>query len=321
MKKMRKNKKSGHASGSLQSENDLMATAVEALRAGQLVGLPTETVYGLAADACNDMAIARVFAAKDRPTFNPLIVHVADPAMAADLIDMTPAGNVLARAFWPGPLTLVGRCKPGTGIADLVTAGLDTLAVRVPNHPLALNLLRAFGGPLAAPSANRSGAPSPTTADHVRADLGDAVAVVLDGGACTAGLESTVVDLTTDPVTILRLGAISRDQIAALVPLAEGLGAAARSPGRLARHYAPAKPVRLKVTVPAVDEAYLAFGAESPFSLSPAGDLVEAASRLYAQLRAADASDYPRIAVAPIPAAGLGEAINDRLNRAAGAVG
>jgi L-threonylcarbamoyladenylate synthase len=299
----------------------MMDAAVAAVRAGQCIGLPTETVYGLAVDATNGPAVARLYALKGRPSFNPLIVHVADADTASQLIEMSPAALALADAFWPGPLTLVGVRRPRAGIADLVTAGLETLAVRVPAHPMAQAFLRAFGGPVAAPSANRSGTPSPTTAAHVVADFGTDGPVVLDGGPCAAGLESTVVDVTTEPAVILRLGALPRDAIAAVVRLADGTGAAARSPGRLARHYAPAKPLRLNVTAPDHDEAYLSFGTPSPYSLSGGGDLIEAAANLYAQLRAADASAYPRIAVAPIPQTGLGEALNDRLVRAAGMVG
>ncbi len=292
-----------------------------ALAAGQLVGMPTETVYGLAADATQPAAVARVFAAKGRPQFNPLIVHVADLAQAETVAVFDDLSRQLALAFWPGPLTLVLPRAPSCPVADLASGGLETVAVRVPAHPLAQALLRAFGRPLVAPSANRSGTPSPTTAAHVRADLGADVALVLDGGACAHGLESTVVWCLGGVIEILRPGHVGPDDLGVYGPVRDGLGDGRHSPGRLLRHYAPAKPLRLEVLTPHEDEAYLSFGAPSPFALSATGDITEAATRLFAQLRAADASPYPRIAVAPIPGGGLGDAINDRLRRAAGAVG
>ena len=289
--------------------------------------MPTETVYGLAGDAGDPMAVARIFAAKGRPRFNPLIAHVADLAGAEAVGVLDHRARVLAEAFWPGPLTLVAPCRPDGGVCDLARAGLDSVAVRVPAHPVALALLRAFGGPLVAPSANRSGRPSPTTLADAQAETGAAVAAALDGGPCRVGVESTVISLLDGLPRLLRPGAVIRAQIEALIgPLAEAAAAdAARSPGRLARHYAPAAPVRLEATAPRPGEAWLAFGpaARGPeiLNLSPSGDLAEAAANLFSFLRAAAALGPAAIAVAPIPESGLGEAINDRLRRAAGHVG
>lgn len=230
----------------------------------------------------------------------------------------------LARAFWPGPLTIVAPVADAAAVCDLARAGLDTVAVRVPGHPVARALLEAFGGPVVAPSANRSGRPSPTTFDDAVEETGPSAAAALDGGPCAVGLESTVVAVLPDgPARLLRPGAVTRAQIEALIgPLAEADGDAKRSPGRLALHYAPDAPVKINVTRPEPGEAFLAFGpSDSPFNLSPTGDLVEAAANLFALLRAADRTRPIAIAVAPIPAEGLGEAINDRLKRAAGFVG
>ncbi len=303
-----------------------MKPALTALRAGDLVIMPTETVYGLAADARDARAVAKIFAAKGRPRFNPLIAHVADVSAAVALADMDSRALRLAEAFWPGPLTLVAPARPDCSVSDLARAGLDTIAVRVPAHPLALALLRAFGGPLAAPSANRSGRPSPTTLAAALAETGPYAAAALDGGPCQVGLESTVVSVLDGPPRLLRPGAVTRGQIEDLIgPLAEAESDARRSPGRLTRHYAPQAPVRLDAAAPRPGEAYLAFGPcpEGPatFNLSASGDLAEAAANLFAFLRAADAGSPVAIAVAPIPGTGLGEAINDRLRRAAGWVG
>jgi L-threonylcarbamoyladenylate synthase len=302
-----------------------IADAVEALRRGDLVLMPTETVYGLAADAANARAVAKVFAAKGRPAFNPLIAHVADLAAAHRIAGFDGRAERLAQAFWPGPLTLVLPAGDPGGVCDLARAGLDTVAVRAPAHPLARQLLTAFGGPLVAPSANRSGRPSPTTFADAWEETGPAAAVGLDGGPCAVGLESTVVAILDRP-RLLRPGAVTRAAIEALVgPLAEAQADARRSPGRLTRHYAPDAPVRLEAEAPAPGEAYLAFGAAPAgarvWNLSPSGDLAEAAANLFAHLRAADRSGAAGIAVAPIPHEGLGEAINDRLRRAAGFVG
>ncbi|MEP6967675.1 MAG: L-threonylcarbamoyladenylate synthase [Pseudomonadota bacterium] len=288
--------------------------------------LPTETVYGLAADAGNAGAVAALYEAKGRPRFNPLIAHVFDAGAAAAVARLDERARSLADAFWPGPLTLVAPVQRESGVCDLARAGLDTVAVRVPAHPLARAVLKGFGGPVVAPSANRSGRPSPTTFAHAMAETGAAAAAALDGGPCALGLESTVVALLDGPPRLLRPGAVTRARIEALIgPLAEAELDARRSPGRLTRHYAPVAPLRLDACGPAPGEAFLAFGpaAEGPlvFNLSPAGDLAQAAANLFAYLRAADARRPTAIAVAPIPEAGLGEAINDRLRRAAGHVG
>ncbi len=292
------------------------------MRAGRLIILPTETVYGLGGDASNADAVAAIFAAKGRPAFNPLISHVADLAAAERIAVFDERARVLAQAFWPGPLTLVLPVTPDTPVCDLARAGLETVAVRCPAHPLARAVLAGFGGPVAAPSANRSGRPSPTTYADAMEETGEAVAASLDGGPCEVGLESTVVALLDQP-RLLRPGSVTREQIEAVIgTLAEAQADAKRSPGRLARHYSPKAPVRLNVSRPEPGEAYLAFGpGEHRWNLSPAGDLRQAAARLFAYLREADRTDPSAIAVAPIPNEGLGEAINDRLKRAAGYVG
>ncbi|MGE5566009.1 MAG: L-threonylcarbamoyladenylate synthase [Parcubacteria group bacterium] len=299
-----------------------VARAVEALRAGDLVILPTETVYGLAADAGNPRAVAKVYEAKGRPSFNPLIAHVFDLAAAETIAVLDERARKLAQAFWPGPLTIVAPVR-GEAVSDLARAGLDTVAVRVPAHPLARAVLQAFGGPVVAPSANRSGRPSPTTYADAVEETGSAAAVAVDGGPCQVGLESTVVALLDGPARLLRPGAVTREQIEALIgPLADAEADAKRSPGRLSLHYAPEAPVRIDAEAPRDGEAYLAFGpSDSPFNLSATRDLTEAAANLFAMLRAADRTRPSAIAVAPIPHEGLGEAINDRLRRAAGHVG
>jgi L-threonylcarbamoyladenylate synthase len=297
--------------------------AVELLRAGALVAFPSETVYGLGADATNDIAVARIFAAKGRPSFNPLITHYADAEAAARQVAFTPLAEALAARFWPGPLTLVLRRRAGCAVSLLCSAGLDSLGVRVPRHPLTLSLLRALDRPLAGPSANPSGRVSPTTAAHVREGLGDRVALVLDGGPCPVGLESSVLDLTGERPRLLRPGAVTRAELEAIAgPLGEPGAGPLTSPGLLASHYAPRLPLRLEATGVAPDEALLAFGPPLPgaaatLNLSPAGDLVEAAAHLFAYLRALDRPGLAGIAVMPVPATGLGEAINDRLRRAA----
>ncbi len=303
-----------------------MEAAVRALTAGALVTLPTETVYGLAADAGNPLAVAAIFEAKGRPRFNPLIAHVADLAGAERIALLDDRARALAAAFWPGPLTLVLPLRDATRVCDLARAGLDSVAVRVPGHPLALSLLQRFGGPVVAPSANRSGRPSPTTYADAVAETGAATAAGLDGGPCRVGLESTVVALLDGPPRLLRPGAVTRAKIEALIgPLAEAQADARRSPGRMALHYAPDAPVRINASMPQAGEAYLAFGPApvggAVFNLSPKADLAEAAANLFSMLRAADRTSPIAIAVAPIPQEGLGEAINDRLERAAGFVG
>ena len=288
------------------------------LRAGEVVAFPTETVYGLGADATNSDAVLKIYETKGRPRFNPLIVHVADLAMARRYVEFPPLAERLA-TLWPGPLTLVLPKRSAAGLSDLVTAGLDTVGIRIPDHPLALALIRAAGRPLAAPSANPSGKLSPTTAAQVRRAFHDRVPV-LDGGACRSGVESTILAVSGDTITQLRAGALPRDRIEALlghpIPTAEEGGLIA-APGMLASHYAPNARLRLNATSPEPGEAYLAFGpGDGTMNLSPAGDLREAARNLFAMLHELDAR-ADRIAVAPIPHHGLGEAINDRLKRAA----
>ncbi len=304
--------------------------AAAALRRGALVGMPTETVYGLAADASSGAAVAAIYAAKGRPRFNPLIVHVPSLAAAQELAVFDAAATALAGAFWPGSLTLVLPRRPEAAIADIATAGLPTVALRLPAHPVTRALLEEAGVPVAAPSANRSGHVSATLAAHVLDDLGDALAVLLDAGPSPLGLESTIVAPGPSGVVLLRPGAVPRQAIAAVLggPLG-GLpaedAAAPVSPGMLASHYAPSVPLRLGSDAVRPGESLLAFGPDLPpgaakavaiENLSPAGDVTEAAIRLFAALRNLDSAGAP-IAAMPIPAEGLGEAINDRLRRAA----
>jgi len=308
------------------SEADV-AQAARALRAGRLVAFPTETVYGLGAIATNDRAVAAIFEAKGRPRFNPLIVHVTDRAAASSLVVWSDPAERLAARFWPGPLTLVLPRRADSPLSLLVGAGGDTVALRAPAHPLAQALLRATILPVAAPSANRAGAVSPTTADHVVESLGEHVGLVLDGGPCPIGVESTVLDVTVAPPVVLRPGGVPRAAIeAAIGEVAHADGESPdrlRSPGRLASHYAPLRPLRLDATEVAPDEALLAFGprplegAAATLNLSPRGEVTEAAANLFAMLRALDRPEFRAIAVMPIPDEGLGEAIRDRLRRAA----
>lgn len=306
-----------------------IAAAARRLRAGALVAFPTETVYGLGADATNDRAVAAIFAAKGRPRFNPLIAHVAAVADARALVAFDRRAETLAEAFWPGPLTLVLPRAPGCPVSLLASAGLDTLAVRLPDHPVAIELLRAVGRPLAAPSANPSNRPSPTTAEHVARGLAGRVATVLDGGPCRVGLESTVLDLTGRTPTVLRAGGVPAEAIAlAIGPVEERSGAIAegarrRAPGQSRRHYAPSVPLRRNARTVRPGEALLAFGpkplkgATAVLNLSPTRDLTEAAANFFAMLHALDDPKHAGIAVMPIPDKGLGRAINDRLRRAA----
>jgi L-threonylcarbamoyladenylate synthase len=298
--------------------------AAAALAAGRLVAFPTETVYGLGADSTSDAAVARLYEAKGRPVFNPLIAHVPDLAAAERLVTFTDSARRLARAFWPGPLTLVLPRAAGCPVSLLASAGLDTLAVRIPDHPLALALLRAVGRPLVAPSANPSGQLSPTTAGHVREALGDKVALVLDGGPCRVGIESTVVDLSGKRPALLRPGGVPAEAVEAILGLLAAPGEGPiRSPGQLESHYAPGLPVRLDVVDVRPEEALLAFGPAGPagaatsLNLSPTGNLIEAAANLFSFLRRLDQPGLSAIAVMPIPEQGLGRAINDRLRRAA----
>ena len=296
-----------------------LARAAGLLADGKLVAFPTETVYGLGADARNGRAVAAIYEAKGRPSFNPLIVHVADAAAAQSYVDWSDTAQRLAGAFWPGPLTLVLPLKPGHGISELVTAGLDTLAIRVPAHPTARALLRAFGGPVAAPSANPSGRISPTTAEHVLAGLSGRIAAVVDDGPCPVGLESTIVGLAGAPA-LLRPGGLAAEEIEAVLGRKlthPETGSAISAPGQLLSHYAPAERVRLDAEAPEPGELFLGFGAMAcDLNLSPSSDLAEAAANLFGHLHALDAQGRP-IAVAPIPDHGLGAAINDRLRRAA----
>jgi len=300
-----------------------LAEAARILLAGGLVAVPTETVYGLAADATNGAAVASIYTAKGRPSFNPLISHVADLAMAEELADFSPLARRLAERFWPGPLTLVLPRKASCPVSDLATAGLPSIGLRVPQHIATLEIIRRVGRPLAAPSANPSEELSPTTAAHVAAGLGSRIDLIIDGGACSAGLESTIIAPGETGAVMLRAGALARSEIELLTgPLrspdhARGIVA----PGMLRRHYAPRARLRLDAERPESGEAFLAFGAP-PSGVSPSlnlsirGDLAEAASNLFAMLRALDES-HVAIAVAPIPSVGLGEAINDRLRRGA----
>ncbi len=296
------------------------ARAAAILQNGGLVAFPTETVYGLGGDARNDLAVARIFEAKGRPRFNPLIVHVASVKAAQEFVEWPVEADVLAQAFWPGPLTLVLPLRPDAGLSPLVTADLPTLAIRVPAHPVAQALLAAFGGPVAAPSANPSGRISPTTAEHVLAGLSGRIEAVLDGGACVVGVESTILGLDGVP-TLLRPGGLPVEEVEAALHdrvLHHAANDPLNAPGQMASHYAPGAKVRLEATDKHEGEVLLGFGpVESDLNLSPAGDMVEAAANLFHHLHALDACGADVIAVSPIPETGLGRAINDRLRRAA----
>jgi L-threonylcarbamoyladenylate synthase len=299
-----------------------IARAAALIRDGRLVVFPTETVYGLGGDATNDRAVAAVFAAKGRPRLNPLIVHVSGLAEAEAIAAFDARARQAAERFWPGPLSLVLRRRGNGGISLLATAGLDTVAVRAPAHPVAQALLRAAERPIAAPSANRSGRVSPTTAEHAAEELGERVALILDGGPCRVGIESTVLDLTGATAVLLRPGGVPEEALSRAVgPLGSAEPGRPRSPGMLASHYAPALPLRLDAREARPGEALLAFGPQAPagasLSLSPSGDVTEAAANLFAMLRRLDRPEFSGIAVMPIPDKGLGRAINDRLRRAA----
>jgi len=301
--------------------------AARIIRDGGLVAMPTETVYGLAADATNDAGVAKIFAAKGRPQFNPLIIHVSGPAMASHYVEISPLAKKLMDAFWPGPLTLVLPRKEGSGLSLLVSAGLDTVGVRMPNHAMAQALIAAADRPLAAPSANRSGTISPTRAAHVRQSLGDKVDMILDGGPSPVGVESAIVKIDGDKATLLRPGGLAREEIEAVIGAAlSNPSRKIEAPGMMVSHYAPSVAMRLDARAQEKGEAFLGFGeikgeGANALNLSAAGDLTEAAANLFAHLRALDAQcvaqNLKKIAVAPIPATGLGEAINDRLKRAA----
>ncbi len=301
--------------------------AARIIREGGLVAMPTETVYGLAADATNDVAVARIFDAKGRPQFNPLIIHVAGTDMAKRYVDLSPLAEKLMAAFWPGPLTLVLPRRKDGGVSLLVSAGLDTLGVRMPNHPLAQALITAVDRPLAAPSANRSGTISPTHAEHVKDSLGDKVDLILDGGASPVGVESTIVKVADDRVVVLRPGGVARADIERVIGAKlENAGGGIEAPGMMASHYAPDASMRLNARDQKDGEAFLGFGdvngeGRAALNLSVKGDVTEAAANLFAHLRALDRmageANLKVIACAPVPMEGLGEAINDRLARAA----
>ncbi|MBI5165676.1 MAG: threonylcarbamoyl-AMP synthase [Magnetospirillum sp.] len=300
-----------------------LAEAGRILAAGGLVAFPTETVYGLGGDATADRAVAAIFAAKGRPRFNPLIVHLAEVAEAEAIVVMEARARALAARFWPGPLTLVLPRAPHSPVSLLASAGLDTIAVRIPDHGVARALIKIAGRPLAAPSANTSGRVSPTRAEHVAACLDERVAMILDGGPCRVGVESTVLDLSGPTPVLLRPGGITAEALAAVLggpPALAAAGAPLKAPGMLESHYAPSVPVRLGACSPRPGEALLAFGpapADATLNLSPAGDVEEAAANLFAMLRSLDHGGFTAIAVMPIPEHGLGLAINDRLRRAA----
>jgi L-threonylcarbamoyladenylate synthase len=314
------------------AEPTAIAEAARCLADGGLVAFPTETVYGLGADATNARAVARLYAAKGRPSFNPLIAHVSETAAARRLATFDSAAERLAAAFWPGPLTLVLRRRAGCPVAELATAGLDSIAVRVPSHPVARDILGRFGGPVVAPSANRSGHVSPTTAAHVSTDLGGRIDLIVDGGPTSVGLESTIVALLDRPL-LLRPGGLPRSEIVRVLgfelhdlPMEQADSETVIAPGMMTSHYAPRARLRLNVERVEPGEALLAFGSRVPLgaeraaralNLSPSGDLVEAAANLFSHLRTLDAAGAPGIAVMPVPRDGLGEAINDRLTRAA----
>ena len=303
---------------------DTFKHAVNMLEQGDIVSFPTETVYGLGADATNNQAVAKIYAAKNRPSFNPLIVHLADAKIASQYVLMNNMADKLADAFWPGPFTMVLPVKPDCGLSDLITAGLDTVAVRVPKNKIAHELLSHFNGPIAAPSANKSGNVSPTTADHVNSEFGDELKMIIDGGKCEKGIESTIIHIDNDQVTLLRPGNITAEEIEKIISKEILINKATDNPiapGHLKSHYSPHTKMRLNVISPEDDEAFLAFGVAEPrkttLNLSTTGDLTEAAANLFSMMRALDQMNLSTIAVTPIPQTGLGIAINDRLTRAA----
>jgi L-threonylcarbamoyladenylate synthase len=318
----------------LGADRDAIAAGARCLAAGGLVAFPTETVYGLGADAQNAAAVARLYEAKGRPAFNPLIAHVADASAGERLAQFNAGAARLAQAFWPGPLTLVLPKRTDCPVAELATAGLDSIALRVPDHPVARAIIEAFGRPVVAPSSNRSGHVSPTTAQHVLADLRGRIDLIIDGGPAPIGIESTIVACLNGPL-LLRPGGVPRAEIARVIgrelpdappPKSAGTREAPIAPGQVASHYAPRTPLRLDATEVKEGEALLAFGRRLPkgaeravkvLNLSPGGDLIEAAANLFSHLRALDAAGARAIAVMPVPRTGLGEAINDRLRRAA----
>ncbi|BBD03293.1 MULTISPECIES: L-threonylcarbamoyladenylate synthase [Sphingobium] len=305
---------------SVRYGSEALREAALLIRAGEPVAVPTETVYGLAADATDTNAVAAIYSAKGRPSFNPLIVHVADRAMAERLADISPSAALLADRFWPGPLTLVLPVRADSGLSPLVTAGLPTVALRLPAHPAMRALIRESGCPLAAPSANRSGSISPTRADHVLASLDGKIRMILDEGPTSEGLESTIAAPEQDRIRLLRPGPVTAAMLeeATSLPVVIGGDAKIEAPGQLESHYAPSKPVRLNALRADKDEYLIGFGLmPCHINLSQEADLREAAAQLFAALHIADAAASSRIAVAPIPSDGIGAAINDRLRRAA----
>lgn len=305
--------------------NETFKQAANLLRQGELVSFPTETVYGLGADAENNIAVAKIFSAKNRPNFNPLIVHLADVNLASKYVQMNELSKKLAKAFWPGPFTMVLPLNEGSNLSDLITAGLDTVAIRVPENNTAHSLLNQFNGPIAAPSANKSGHISPTTAYHVDGEFGPELSMIIDGGPCEKGIESTIVEVKDDQVILLRPGNVTEDDIKKITGMNVNAhvenAKAPNAPGQLKSHYAPETSMRLNVTSPESREGYLAFGpapvGENILNLSPTGDLTEAAANLFSMMRELDQLKLSAIAVAPIAETGLGRAINDRLKRAA----
>jgi L-threonylcarbamoyladenylate synthase len=307
----------------LQISDESIDLAAKALRSGELVAFPTETVYGLGADATDDDAVAKIFEAKNRPRFNPLIVHVPDIESAKRIVEFPPQTEAIATRFWPGAISFVLPRRPDSGLSLLVSAGLPTVAVRMPVHEEARKLLCAVGRPIAAPSANSSGRISPTTAQHVANDLGDRVSVILDGGPCKFGVESTVVDLSVSPPALLRPGGVTAEALEEALghPLGKPISSpdSPKSPGMLKSHYAPTLPVRMNANAARTGEALLGFGPapECTMNLSEIGNLTEAAANLFAHMHQLDDPRWTGIAVMPVPEIGLGRAINDRLRRAA----
>jgi len=296
--------------------------AAQLIKSGDIVAFPTETVYGLGADAYNATAIAKIFEAKNRPTFNPLISHIADTGILEDYVQTDERVYALAKKFWPGPLTMVLPRKQHNAALDLACAGLPTISVRMPNHPVALALIKAAQTPIVAPSANRSQSISPTTAQHVQNSLGNRVPMILDGGPCHVGVESTIIDLTTKKIVLLRAGGIAMEDIATFlneeVVVSAGNPNLPSSPGQMLKHYAPEYSTRINVTIPEADEFMIGFGKiDGHLNLSPTGDLAEATANLFAYMHIAEEqTKYTKIAIAPIPMTGLGRAINDRIKRA-----
>lgn len=295
---------------------------IQILKDGGIVAFPTETVYGLGGDATQSSALQKIYKVKGRPSHNPLILHFWCLDQIEDYALVTDTVRRLASAFWPGPMTLLLTLKPGTNLSPLANAGLPSIAVRIPGNPLALDLLKGVGRPIAAPSANTSGRISPTCADHVRQDLGDKIDLIINGGASTVGIESTIIDLTGPHPCILRPGSLTSEDIRTVIDHGEQdprkTNNSLTAPGQLLSHYAPKKPLRLNVSVPNQDECYIGFGPQYPaaLNLSESADLREAAHNLYAFLHHADQSPFPRIAIAPLPQSGLGVALQDRLGRA-----